>query len=427
MFRGRDAGAFSHCPTGAISWMGFIWLTFGFGLLFIMGIAVSIAAHTVTVPSRQVYSGVLRPGVDDMQVTLPAGLPLGNILVSRGETVVAGQTLVTLDRDMIAEQLRQTERIILGGQIERECLLHDTRQKTMPSQLGDNKEATQVLEIAIRRCIDILETSDLARGRIAAEQKAILHRVTTLDQQRRLLFETEPETAAQKLRKANAAVALAVKENDLEARLAVLELDAHALVLELEQKILSRIEIISEDIESGLQRRVLLRHYLEAPRLTAPEDGTIIRTRPMPVGTAASEPTGIIDIRNEQSRMYLASFVAPRTRSTYLQRGLPVSLSMATMDQNTPELKGYISGHQASTAGLLNDTVDVTVELDAASTDHLSNPASGIALRGENTFSRISVAMPDIILSQVFADWWQSKCTAAPIFCVVQDAAAPPN
>ena len=383
-------------PTRRLRLGGVLWLAWGLAGCAVLAGSAVLLAERIHLPGTRVVGGTLRPDRDPTVIALPAGLPLARVLVAPGDPVRAGQTLALYDRAMIGAELARLERAVIATGARRDCLLSDgTGQgadgavSADPPADGLDPETALLVRAAIEECRTTRAAQGLARDRVAGAQTRIAERLGLLDRKIALVL-TRPNRADKRIA-AEMSLSLALERNTLAAKHDTLQTEARALAIDHDRARLAAIRETGQEIADLVTRQARLAAALAAPRLTAPETGTIARIRPLQPGKAQSRDEPLIELRAPGNAAYVAEVSLTAAQAARITTGTHVRLTLMGFPDPAPTLTGTVSALTDATSLTGQTRTTARITLSDQSLKDLANPENGIALNGKNTASIITI------------------------------------
>ncbi|WP_164871027.1 biotin/lipoyl-binding protein [Mesobaculum littorinae] len=335
---------FRHCPRARRGAGGALWFAAALSGLVLLAGGTHVALRDVAVPARQSYPGRLVAAAAPLTLDLPAGVPLGAITVARGDRVAAGQTLAVLDRPELARQLAVLRRERLFDMALRACLLagggvgrgagrgaEGQSLEDLPGlgpEAPPDPETLAGLDRVREDCALESETALHEADRVAAAEAALRDELALLETGRRLLMQDPPEGLAERRALAARAVALAGERTRLEKRRADLELAARAADHARRRARLDRIAALSDRIAAATEAETRLVRHHDAPRLSLPEGGEVVRVRQVPAGTTLDDPGPILELRPGGPAAYLVRAEVPIELAHRLRPGAMIRITL---------------------------------------------------------------------------------------------------
>lgn len=381
-------------------------------------------ADKIMVPSSHQYAGTLTPDQDPTVIALPHDLPLDSILVEPGEQVKAGQTVALLDTAAMAARLEQTGREIIVASILRECLLgteFDSSEPEMPFGIFTETAPSQdlpfaeydsetgiLMRTALEDCRTTQEADILQQTRLQQALKLMQSQIGLIDQKLAMVLgiskKTTHKNGVDPVVRAHASVSIALEKNQIVGRFQTLQTELQALKIDQNRNRLDRIHQLSEGVAAKLTLQAMLTHYLAAPRLLAPENGTVNRIRPIMVGKSYVGDESFIELRGEDAELFRAQMRIPFADHANLRPGTKVTIRLAGFRENGPNLEGQVAGLLQGQNVLGERHIVAEIELSQESQALLADPARGVALRGQTTASSIQVETPGKTLKAFLQD-----------------------
>lgn len=405
-------------PRTSVQLVRLIWAVWA--VLSVLAIVTGFytLADKIVVPSSHQYAGTLTPDQDPTVISLPHDLPLDSILVEPGEQVKAGQTVALLDTAAMAARLEQTGREIIVASILRECLLgteFDAADPEMPIGLSPDATLSQdfpfteydsetgiLMRAALEDCKTTQEADILQQTRLQQALKLMQSQIGLIDQKLAMVLgipkkanqKTTQRTNIDPVVRAHASVSIALEKNQIVGRFQTLQTELQALKIDQNRNRLDRIRQLSEAVAAKLTLQAMLTHYLAAPRLLAPENGTVNRIRPIMVGKSYAGDESFIELRGENAELFRARMRIPFADHANLRPGTRVTIRLAGFRENGPNLEGQVAGLLQGQNVQGERYIMAEIELSQESQALLADPARGVALRGQTTASSIHVETP---------------------------------
>lgn len=401
-------------PRTSVQLVRLIWLAWAVLSVLAISAGFFTLADRIMVPSSHHYAGTLTPDQDPTVIALPHDLPLDSVLVEPGEKVKAGQTVALLDTAAMTARLEQTEREIIVSSVLRECLLgteFDLPALEMPSEsstessllydlpfAGSGSETGILMRAALEDCRTTQEADTLQQTRLQQGLRLMQSQIGLIDQKLAMVLSV-PKRRKQKggvdpVVRAHASVSIALEKNQLLGRFQTLQTELQALKIDQNRNRLDRVHQLSENVAAMLTLQAMLTHYLAAPRLLAPENGTVSRIRPIMVGKLYSDDESLIELRGESAELYRAEMRIPFSDHAVLRPGTKVTIRLAGFRENAPRLVGQVAGLTQGQNVRGERQIVAQIELSQQSQALLADPARGVALRGQTTASSIQVETP---------------------------------
>ncbi|WP_116084636.1 hypothetical protein [Tropicimonas sp. IMCC34011] len=389
----RSSPAFRHCPRSARRGIApAFWLLSAVACFAILAVGACLAARLASVPTRQTYLGTLLSNVAPLRLDLPAGLPLAQILVTGGDDVAAGQTLAVLDRDAIARELEALRRERLLDVTLRACLLAqpgEPRSITTTHELAGHPgaelddETRAGLARIEQECSAFKEGGKRRADRIGAAEKALSREIALLDTARRLVSEeTDPKA------RAGRTIALAAKRADLEKRRSALDLARRDADATSQSERGTRIDMLTERIAEATDREGVLDRYHEAPRLSLPQSGRILRVRQVQGAVGTDEAFPLLELQPAGSGSWRVRLDLSSDDGQGFRIDTPVNISILGTTARAQQMSGRVR-HLAFLPG--KDRIEVEIVLDEPSLAELESMPIARGLDGPGRAVSVSV------------------------------------
>ncbi|KCV82257.1 response regulator containing a CheY-like receiver domain and an HTH DNA-binding domain [Actibacterium atlanticum] len=383
-----------YAPTSPLGWRPVFWVVAAGMMLLTMFMGLRWGIDQVNVPRTDLFAGTLRPERERAVVHLPAEVPLLSVLVEPGEEVRKGQTVALLDQAAIESRLLQIDRQIKSNAIFRECLLAPSGFAFDPGvDQGFDSETQLLIREGIDTCQSTLERYETRVNRMDDVRDLLRKRLSLLEKNLTLVLQQEDAAEPQ----AHQALEIALQKNRLHERLAQLDAEQLDARETYDEDRRTQQTSAAELVAQLRHQRAVLTRFKEAPRLTAPQKGTVARVRPLLAGNAYSESEDLIELHDERQSSFEAEFVVTLQQAHAMSEGMRVSLNLLGYREDGPILRGTVAAMQTDPDG---KQVLAQVALDAESLERLADPAGGIALKGRSTASAISVSLADQSLAE---------------------------
>lgn len=387
-----------------------------------------IGAQTVQPQAR--FVGELRADQEPFTVSLPAGIPIDEILVDRGDEVKAGQTIATLDKNAVRAAKERLENETAALVVERRCLLDPDIFDGMDGvSLDALDEMDQLIGIALRSC-RLFDAEDAGGMAKLAEDRALLiakrHRL--LRKQREVVVSNElMQEGSKDLGALETALNLELQitetlleENAQLAKVTELQLASEAAKLD-------RLRALSLSIAENDDLLSRLDAVLETPRLYAPRDGRVQRVRALQRGRSVPVDTTLVDISPSDGTAYQVRFQTAHNPLAPFDVGQVVTMRplgvLESLDQN---LSGRISHVGTAAPGADVQQLSIHVALSEGSQALLQSETSRISLIGPETASIVEVGLPVQAVGTALRAAFVKNCNLTGVrMCVDQTGAAP--
>ena len=254
-----------------------LWLALGLSMMAVLWAGMLIALNGVQIDqSVRLDVHWHHPPASTATVELSDGIPFGRIEVKEGDKVVAGQTVMTLDTDLLQDRLDMIERQILTARVERRCYLDNGA--TQGQQINDQRvdQATRdLLDAGLMRCFSHFQerTSQVAAHEAALA--ALDGQVSQLDRQLALTFQSDDSTQT----RAEVAVSITLNRH----RVDTLRAFETGRLAQTRAASAQRQNAVIADLSTRIEAQISLRNRingaLASPELAAPQSGVVTRVR----------------------------------------------------------------------------------------------------------------------------------------------------
>ena len=394
-------------------------------VLFAIGAPTWIAAGFVagqTLPSRATFTGQLRADQTPFAISLPAGVPIGEILVERGDSVVAGQTVATIDEQAVRDAKERLENETAALVLERRCILDPEAFDGVPiSPLDALGELDQLIGIALRSCKmseknGSSERAELARARASVLEKRelLLRRQRELVVARGLSLASEPDSQL-----LSDAISLELQITETHLTENSQQMRAFELERSSESAKLARLRFLSRQISENDQ---LLRRFdaaLQSPRLQSPTGGLVQRVRALQRGSEVPVDTDIVEVTADESRGFNVIFNAINDPLSPFEFGQAVKIKpIGGLRDMAHELEGQLSGILAGESGSAENLVTLQVTLSDQSQTLLRSDAIDMTMIGPESASIVKVSLASQPIRNATRATLNRNCSALRLeFC----------
>lgn len=408
----RSDGAGLRRPGARPGPAPFLWLGCGLvALTLLLGGGFWVAQRVEVADSRR-FGGVLRPATDPTAVLLPAGVPLGQVLVSPGDPVEAGQTLATIDRDALVGALADLRRQILVAAARRECLLAQTPDAAagsaegtatalpLPGRRPIDAETRVQLDIAIETCRNTRRAQRIERDRIATAMARLAERRHLLDRKISLIL-TRPRGADRRIA-AEASLSLSLERNQVRDRIETLSAHARRRAAADRGAALAEAQAIGRELAELSRLQTRLTSALARPRIQAPQGGTVARIRTVSAGARYPQAETLVELRASEDPDFIAEISVTQSQAETLPPGTPVRMHLLGLPIPRSVVTGRVE--TISTARTESDgqiRVTAAVRLTADALRQLTDPVNGIALNGTRTASEVVATLAPVPLADM--------------------------
>ncbi|MGR3493270.1 MAG: hypothetical protein ACU0DW_14520 [Shimia sp.] len=330
------------------------------------------------------YTGELRPHFATMNITLPAGVTVGEINVAEGQMVRRGDLLISFDQALLRHAIEREQGLLAVEVAHRMCLVG--QGFAFPELPHPPSAAVQgAHDIARRACRARFDEDARTKLHINAQMTSLKNRVEMFDsglQLSRAQIETGGASAAR------AALDFMIAANAVRSRLSELGEIYDRLEYDNLRRRLARAEALNHAIyrrESGVAK---LRSMLGQPGLRAPASGRVDRLRSIDVGFSAGEDIAVIDLLPAETQLY--DIVVPNAPSR--ADGALVSMEIAG-PFGTAAIEGHLEWQDGSARVIAQDD----------GMGRIAEAVEHIALAGPSTHLEVDIATPAQSLSERLA------------------------
>lgn len=379
------------------SWTRWIWLVWAILATGTLAISTAILTTLISIDEHRSYSGVLQSKVQEVDLVLPKGLPLKEVLVQNGERVSAGQTLAVLDEDRLRILLAELEQNVWADNTLRKCLQTGDVPSQDTLEEGDVGADTRLkLDRVTKECQSIRERHEVQIRRILQAKRYLKEEHKRQIRRLKLAAQGVEDSAIQ----TRIAVQIAVELGSNTLKEGQMDLELSALRADHKKELVATLRALEQSVTKGRLRKAELEQALSSPRLYAPRSGGVSDRRDVQLGREYLQEILLLKISAAGTFEYISSFTIPRADATTLHIGDPVSVSVLGNQMDALQLKGAISD--------MEDTVDVgnglslvriDVRLDEPSLALINSRSSTKQFYGRNSRSEIHFTMREIGLS----------------------------
>lgn len=423
-----------------------VWLLWACASGAVLGGSALILASSTQVPDSRRFPGLLRPVADPISVVLPANVPLEAVLVSEGAEVRVGQTLATLDKAALTEQLAEIATKIQERTALYQCLMDGTGldpegQPDVTVLEGSDADSAPALRLRSALADCALERRSLAETRagLADARRLLAARRDLLNQRIALALdpadppapppvietppsiflkvkpEAPPDTGPplDPTDNAQTVVALALARSVLEEQLLELRRAAEVQAHTAETAMLTRTRDLVRDVEHLSAEHARLSRHARVPRMTAAQAGTVTAVRSVKPGTVFPETAELIAIVPAPGAGVQVLVALPAAHAVLMDSGDPVLVHLPSQLNPGPPLLARV-GHSIALPPDLGGPGLVGREVELDTPTALDLAQSGLALRGRSTSATVELRLPGLSLAEALrrGGWRLAKDTA---------------
>ncbi len=365
-------------------------------LWVIWAIAASVALlsssvlllQSVRLPDERVYSGVLRPARNSLDIYLPEDLPFQSLNVAVGDIVTSGQTLAEYDQDSIAHELADLNRDLLVNNSLRACLI--SRAHLSDEQIVDmalDGETRLQLQSAMREC-------DIAQRAGTVEKRRLLAGLDHLNEQLRFVNHSTMQGFSKIQGQESLAFRLAVKASDLRTQITKLEIEMSALTMDQAEQMLVSSQRLEEEAKDLRARRAILQKYADKPRLVAPSSGRVTHVRSLEPGARFERATELLRLQDVQGDAFEAQIDVPRYVGDRLNTGEDVSILLRQAGDRAQSFAWEVMKVTKISAGLDGSgTSRVLVRANLPDKERVEDALLGLAVAPIGTELQVEVRL----------------------------------
>lgn len=373
----------------------FVRLLVCFAVISIPTLLLAVAIGKTTFKPNGQFVGELTTDQDPIIVNLPADVTISEVLVARGQTVRAGETLATFDKSALAAARTRLENETAALILERRCLLDPLLFGELGKSFLDSAdELDQLLAIALESCqLSLAAYSDMHLEIYEDRASIAQSRAEILRQQQNLLSQIDvSEDVSQRPEVLFAALQLQLQINatDMQDNDARIQMQ---VVTELRHKTrLARLHELSRQVAQNNALLERIDAALQQPRVIAPIAGKVQRVRAIQRGTILPESVELLQITPTDHAEFVVRFPLPHDELDAVRVGDSLVVRPLGISLETPlVLSGHVTAFQADRGSTIEQSVFVSVTLDAQSTARLRDPNTRLAMHGTGTASIVEV------------------------------------
>lgn len=351
------------------------WFFWAITMVWLLAGAMIVMLTSAEFSRFESYAGTISVNFPAMEVSLPAGMFLDQILVEEGNLVQAEQTVATLD---VSRMEIERERIVsrmaqLSSEID--CLLNAARSGGIDSQPPEVNS-----DMSVQTTLCLIE-GDVERAELAAIDAQIAGIASQLEAVNAHILAVLAVTETGQTDQLRVGSLL----NVLRSRLQVKQQELNSKraeksrinALDLQEKALTRTAEM-RDLEEKIFE---YDRWIANPTLKLRKGGRVAKVRPTKNTSALLDPVTILEIQDTSSWTYSAEFSAPLHAVDQLRSGDKVTLQLTSAANNLPQMSGHVAEFVSGATGI----VTFSVVLDSRSKEILSQGVSGLSASNTTT------------------------------------------
>lgn len=403
----RSEHSYSRPVRGQIAIRAAFWLALATTFCAAIAVSASLFVLRLDISNTRSFPGTLKVRQSSQPLVLPAGVPMGNIVVAEQRAVRAGQTIAAFDRADLSRHLQRAKRAVLVAQTQREWLLDRGAAPPDPT-LGtviDAESASQT-KAALQECNAALDDAQARITRIEQSMTLLSHRLKLIDRKTELGFQAAAP-GKPGLKDARAALDAALDRNKVAQQLQALAAQRDLARQDARRSVNIKVQDLTDAIQDARDLAALLEKFIARPRLTAPQDGTLGRIRPLQAGQVFDTPTQFADLALADNEHVDISFQAKGSQTILFEQGEDVLVEIpGAPDGNTVSATisdirqgGEENGERRILVIATVNLEDRNVDLLPADTPGFPGPQTRTGMI--RTEANVSVRIPDPVVSTI--------------------------
>lgn len=233
---------------------------------------------------------------------------------------------------------------------------------------------------------------------------------------------------------AQTVIALALARSVVDERRLEVRRQAETEALEARRALLAHSRTLGTEVRELQALRSLLIRYAEAPRLTAPQTGTVVRIRGARPGVVFPKTAELMSLAPEGDLQLEAMILMPPAAAARVLPGDPVAIRLPSQLAPGGPLEGQIGGPTPLPPPLGGlDRVALAVEV--ADPTALADAGRGLALIGRGTSAEIEVHLAEASLATLLGrsaggliqQTWLGRTLARPDAAMALSTPPPPE
>lgn len=302
-------------PPRSLNPLQVMWVLWALLATSLLVISAWAFATRLPVQAARSVGGTFESQTPAVDVVLPAGLTLSELLITNGDSVAAGQKLARLDQATLHTLLHALRQKLAVNAQATACW----RETALPAPTSGEE-----VDPALQSCHITKRQEQLAREQLMHRRES-MQRKTALSMRELVLRAKNTPPSVSKILMLRAAL----EREALNSQVRDVEFELAHLVQTQEAGRLAQVVALEVEAAALLTRVVELEEIATAPWLFAPQDGRIERLRRLPKNTARAWDVTLAQIHTEAPDTYEARFVVPWPEAESLHVGDPLSVSLA--------------------------------------------------------------------------------------------------
>jgi len=325
-----------------------LWAVFACCLLAIS--AWGLASQIAVLPARTV-TGSFEAQTPTVDVVIPAGLLVSDILVGDGDTVEKGQKLILFDQVALHRQLQDIRSEIAARESAVACWSNTY------SHVSENAATALPAQPQLQNCQLTKQQEQLAQEQLMM-RRISLKRETALAVRELVLRAENTPLAVRNILILRAAL----ERETLNSVVRDVELELAQLITTQKEGHLRHKARLKDEIAALENRRTALEDRVVRPWLEAPATGELARLRQTPQNTTRGVPLTIAQIQTGRQKAFQAGFLVSPAEAAQLQEGQPLQVVLTGLPYPHNRLDAHIDAIQL-TGDTSEPQVKVTVRL----------------------------------------------------------------
>lgn len=316
-----------------------LWCLWALSCIAVLMVAAALLASRISLTDSRQFRGSFEPLRSAVDIMLPAGIPVSELLVGEGDQVIVGQRLARLDASRLQQQIARLNLNLLLSATKRDCLLNrdSLREEDLPDM--DLPGETQLaLQTVLRDCHLIHRRNLLLRTRLI-ETRDTLKARAGLALRGLGADAAVPGNAPAQAR----ALRLALESQRLDSALRQLDLELAATTIDQDVEILKQVSALQDQTATMQARLAILEPHLVNPWLIAPENGQIKRLRPLSGQSSFAADIALLRLKTRDRRVFEARADLPALQSAPLRTGDHVAIRLSGLALTMPAIDGVIA------------------------------------------------------------------------------------
>ncbi len=311
-----------------------LWAIFASSLLVIS--ALGLAGQIAVLPERTV-TGRFEAQTPTVDLVVPSGLKVSEILVEDGDTVEKGQRVILFDQVALHRHLQHIRSEISARESALECW------STTDAYVWENGATAPPVPPQVQTC-------QLAKQQERLAQEQLMMRRTSLKRETALAVH-ELVSRAENTPHAVRRILLlraALERETLNSVVREVEFElAQLLTLQKEGHVQHKTRL-KDEIAALENQKTALEDRTVRPWLEAPVKGQLARLRQAPQNMARGMPVTIAQIQTDQQKAFQAEFLVSSLDAVHLQRGQTLQVVLTGLPYPNNRIDAHIQAIQSA-------------------------------------------------------------------------------